>query len=54
MKLRKLDINGVGGIRSLKLSFEDNVNVMCGANGIGKNTILELLQIRLVIVFHQN
>lgn len=43
MKLKKLDIEGVGGIRSLKLSFKDNVNVICGANGIGKTTILDII-----------
>lgn len=43
MKLRKLDINGVGGIKSLELSFKDNVNVICGANGIGKTTILDVI-----------
>ena len=36
MKLRKLDINGVGGIKKLELSFRDNLNVICGENGIGK------------------
>ena len=43
MKLRKLDINGVGGIKKLELSFRDNLNVICGANGIGKTTILDII-----------
>lgn len=43
MKLRKLDIIGVGGIRKLELTFKDNVNVICGANGIGKTTILDII-----------
>ena len=43
MKLRKLNINGVGGIKNLELSFRDNVNVICGANGIGKTTILDII-----------
>ena len=43
MKLRKLDINGVGGIKKLELSFGDNLNVICGANGIGKTTILDII-----------
>ena len=44
MKLKKLDINGVGGIKKLELSFRDNVNVICGANGIGKTTILDIIK----------
>ena len=40
MKINNLTIDGVGGIRNLELSFNDGFNVICGANGIGKTTIL--------------
>lgn len=40
MKINNLMIDGVGGIRNLELSFNDGFNVICGANGVGKTTIL--------------
>ncbi|MEA5105632.1 AAA family ATPase [Pantoea sp. S18] len=40
MKLKKIDINGVGGIKSLRVRFRDDMNIICGPNGIGKSTIL--------------
>lgn len=40
MRINSLTINGVGGLKSLQLSFNDGFNVICGANGIGKTTIL--------------
>lgn len=41
MKINKLKIEGVGGIRNLDLSFNTDMNLFCGPNGIGKTTILE-------------
>jgi predicted ATP-binding protein involved in virulence len=41
MRIDKLKIEGVGGIKSLDLSFNDRMNLLCGPNGIGKTTILE-------------
>lgn len=41
MKINKLNIEGVGGIRLLNLSFNNRINLLCGPNGIGKTTILE-------------
>lgn len=43
MKIKSLEINGVGGILNLKLDFIDGINVICGANGIGKTTVLEII-----------
>lgn len=43
MKVKRLSINGVGGIRSLQLDFTEGFNVICGANGIGKTTILNTI-----------
>lgn len=43
MKIKSLSIDGIGGIQHLKLSFIDGVNVICGANGIGKTTILNVI-----------
>ena len=40
MKINNLTIDGVGGIRNLELFFNDGFNVICGANGVGKTTIL--------------
>lgn len=41
MKINKLVIEGVGGIENLTLSFNPQMNLICGPNGIGKTTILE-------------
>ncbi|WMJ81982.1 AAA family ATPase [Clostridium sp. MB40-C1] len=41
MKINNINIQGVGGIKNLYLEFNDGLNLICGANGIGKTTILE-------------
>lgn len=41
MKIKHIDIIGVGGIRELHLDFNDSVNILCGPNSIGKTTIVE-------------
>lgn len=43
MKIESLVINGIGGIHHLELLFGDGLNVICGANGIGKTTILDII-----------
>ncbi|MBU3097096.1 AAA family ATPase [Acinetobacter baumannii] len=43
MKIRNLEINGIGGITYLNLKFDDQMNIICGPNGIGKTTILECI-----------
>lgn len=40
MKLKDLTISGVGGIKSLKVNFKPDMNIICGPNGIGKSTLL--------------
>lgn len=42
MKIESLKIENVGGISSLSLdSFNPNLNIICGENGIGKTNILD-------------
>lgn len=43
MIIKSLTISGVGGIRELKLYFHKGFNVLCGPNGIGKTTILNII-----------
>lgn len=43
MKIKSLVVDGIGGIHHLELSFGDGLNVICGANGIGKTTILDII-----------
>lgn len=43
MKLNKLVIQNIGGIKSLNLKFNDGLNIICGVNGVGKTTILECI-----------
>ena len=41
MKIKKIDIKGVGGIRDLHIKFNDNMNILCGPNSVGKTTVIE-------------
>lgn len=41
MKLIDIEINQIGGVNHLLLNFSENMNIICGPNGIGKSTILE-------------
>lgn len=41
MKIKEIDINGIGGIGSLNIKFNDSMNFISGPNGIGKTTLLE-------------
>lgn len=43
MKIKSLVVDGIGGIQHLELSFIDRMNVICGSNGIGKTTILDII-----------
>lgn len=43
MKIKKISIDGVGGIQHLDLDFNEGLNLICGSNGIGKTTILECI-----------
>lgn len=43
MKLTEIQINQIGGIKTLSLNFSDHMNIICGPNGIGKSTILEAI-----------
>lgn len=43
MKVENLNIKGIGGIKELSLNFNEGLNVICGANGIGKTTILDII-----------
>ncbi|RDV15844.1 recombinase RecF [Pontibacter diazotrophicus] len=41
MKIQQIQIVGVGGIQNLDLNFHNQMNIICGPNGIGKTTALE-------------
>lgn len=43
MKIENLKVSGVGGIKELELTFNDGFNVICGANGVGKTTVLDII-----------
>lgn len=43
MQIKSLAIDGIGGIRHLELKFIPGVNVICGANGVGKTTVLDII-----------
>lgn len=44
MKINKVSIKGIGGIDELDLEFKDGINMISGANGIGKTTILNIIK----------
>lgn len=43
MHLTKIDIQNVASIDSLQIPFNNQMNIICGPNGIGKTTILECI-----------
>lgn len=43
MKINTLAIEGIAGISNLDINFNENMNLICGPNGIGKTTILECI-----------
>lgn len=43
MQINSLTISGIGGIKELELKFNCGFNVLCGANGIGKTTVLNII-----------
>lgn len=43
MKIHSIEISNVAGVRHLNIFFDQNMNLICGPNGIGKTTILECL-----------
>lgn len=43
MKVEKIKIRDIGGIKSVDLTFNPKMNVICGYNGVGKTTILECI-----------
>ena len=47
MKVLRLDIEGLKGIRSLRLDCAPGMNVIAGVNGAGKSTVLQALEIIL-------
>ncbi|QBN17499.1 AAA family ATPase [Flavobacterium nackdongense] len=43
LKINNVKIIGIGPIKNLELSFDNQFNIICGQNGIGKTTILDCL-----------
>ncbi|MDL2418958.1 AAA family ATPase [Bacillus shihchuchen] len=41
LKIKSIDIEGIGIFDKLSLNFNEGFNLICGPNGIGKTTILE-------------
>lgn len=41
MKIKEIHLKGIGGIHDLHINFNDNMNILCGPNSIGKTTVLE-------------
>ena len=43
MKIEKMVIDNICGIRHLELKFNKGLNLICGENGVGKTTILKAI-----------
>lgn len=43
MRIKKLQISGIGPIGELNLNFNSGFNIICGKNGVGKTTILDCI-----------
>lgn len=43
LRIKEISIQSIGPIMNLNLEFNDGMNIICGANGIGKTTILECI-----------
>lgn len=43
IKINKLRLVGIGPIKDLQLEFNNQFNIICGQNGIGKTTILDAI-----------
>lgn len=43
MKIEKMSIDNINGIKHLDLVFNNRLNLICGENGIGKTTILKAI-----------
>ncbi len=43
MKINGVKIIGVGGIEKLDLQFDGHMNLICGPNGVGKTTLIEII-----------
>lgn len=41
MKIKEIELKDIGCIHHLHLGFNENMNILCGPNGVGKTTIIE-------------
>lgn len=43
LRIKNIEILGIGPIKNIDLNFDSHFNIICGQNGIGKTTILDCL-----------
>ena len=43
MKIKRMVIDNICGIKHLDISFSSRINLICGENGVGKTTIIKAI-----------
>ncbi|MBU2941348.1 AAA family ATPase [Shimia thalassica] len=43
LKIKSLSVEDIGGISKAQIKFHPSMNVICGPNGVGKTTILDII-----------
>ncbi|SEL43229.1 AAA family ATPase [Pacificibacter marinus] len=51
LRLTTLSIEDIGGISKASIGFHPKMNVICGPNGVGKTTILDII-VHMATIFH--
>ncbi len=43
LRINSLNLQDIGGFREMKIKFDPKLNIICGQNGVGKTTVLDVI-----------